>query len=261
MKYIDIETGDNYPIIKSAIPGQSLRLIEKTDVIRLFKQYGVVLIRGFSVDQQSFNEMTSQYCSGFVMNKLRGRATISKDGRTQSVNLSPVAFPLHPEMSQVPWRPDIAWFACTSPPSKNGETTLCDGIAIVRNLDHKTRSQLENRFFIYKKKATIDEFEFWTGRRTTSAQDLENPEIQTPYAFSIRNGELFKTFITPALYKPMFSDKLAFGSFLLFRRLLHNDLNSPKFEDESIIPDSLFRKKKRSLMILQLNISGKRTTY
>jgi hypothetical protein len=174
------------------------------------------------------------------MNKLQGRLVVSEDARTQSVNLHPVAFPLHPEMSQVPWRPDIAWFACSSPPSKHGETTLCDGIAIVDNLSKDARSRLENRSFLYRKKATADELEFWTGKKIPSAQEQGDYPNQQRYTFSTRDGVLYKTFITPVLYKPMFSSKLAFGSFLLFRRLLHKDINSPKFEDGSLVPDDLF---------------------
>lgn len=242
MKFVASEPDhDNcYATIRSNIASQSPGSIDTSEVIDLFKSYGTILFRGFDTNPDSLNELTSRFCSSFVMNKLRGRVAISEDGRTQSVNLHPVAFPLHPEMSQVPWRPDIAWFACLSPPSKNGETTLCDGIKIVDKLNEVIRSRLEHRSFLYRKKATLEEFEFWTGLKDPYTQDLDDPALGGPYRFSIQDGALLKSFTTPVLYHPMFSNKLAFGSFLLFRRLLHNDFNSPKFEDGSNIPNDLF---------------------
>jgi alpha-ketoglutarate-dependent taurine dioxygenase len=229
----------SYPVIRcgteKSITGTDVSVIQS-----LFIEFGVVLFRGFSFNQHQLNALTSQYCFAFVMNKQPGRQRVSGDGRTQSVNLSPVAFPLHPEMSQVPWRPDIAWFACASAPAYGGETTLCDGVAIADNLHEETRAYLETRSFLYKKKATNDECEFWTGITNPTAEKLKGVQDRSPFKFSIEDGVLFKSFITPVLYRPMHSGKLAFGSFLLFRRILHKKYNFPTFEDGSIVPDSLF---------------------
>jgi len=130
--------------------------VDKSTVIELFKQHGAVLFRGFLLTPDSLDALTSEYCSGFVKNITRGRIAISGDGRTQSVNVTPKAFPLHPEMSQTPWRPDVAWFACAYPPEQGGETTLCDGIALADHLPDKTREHLKLRTFLYRRKTVIE---------------------------------------------------------------------------------------------------------
>ena len=218
----------------------SLAMLDKSEVIGLFKQYGVILFRDFQVEQQSLNTMTSQYCSGFVMSKTPNRSCLSDDGRTQSVNLNANAFPLHPEMSQVPWRPDIAWFACANPPKTSGETMLCDGIALVDRLNPEIRRQLENRLLLYKREAEMAECEYILGIKNPSSEELEKPRNKRVFSFSIENDKLFRSFITPVFHKPMFSSKPAFGAFLLFRRQMYALLDYPTFGDGSIIPDEIF---------------------
>ena len=48
-----------------------------------------------------------------------------------------------------------------------------------------------------------------------------------------------RSFVTPGLYKPMFSEKLAFGNFLLFARYFHDYKQFPTFEDDSPVSDDL----------------------
>lgn len=229
-----------YPVISAATDGVVPAKVDYDEVKSLFMDYGVVLFRNFSFGQSELNALTSQYCSGFVMNKQPNRQQISGDGRTQSVNLDPSAFPLHPEMSQVPWRPDIAWFACAQPPKSGGETTLCDGLKIVDGMRGETREYLSGRLFLYKKRALPEECKFWAGVSDPSEESLKRQRVDSPFKFVIEGGVLFKLFLTPALYQPMFSNRLAFGSFLLFRRLLHNKKNFPLFEDGSIVPEGVF---------------------
>lgn len=233
------DTDHGYVEVRASRKHQDLNTLDRLEIIELFKVHGALLLRGFHVDQQSLNNLTSQYCSGFVKNKTGGRIQVADDGRSQSVNIGREAFPFHPELSQVPWRPDIAWFVCANPPGEQGETTLCDGIKMVDALDPDIRAYLDVQSFVYKKKAQMEECEFWTGLHNPSVEELEMPVNQTPFVFSIENGTLFKSYTTPALYKPMFSNKLAFGSFLLFRRFLHKKNDFPTFQGGSIVSDSI----------------------
>ncbi|HHJ16542.1 MAG TPA: hypothetical protein ENJ80_07580 [Gammaproteobacteria bacterium] len=236
---IEPDMGQAYARIISGIAGQSPADVDKKKVIGLFREYGAVLFRGFLLNQDTLNQLTAQFCSGFVTNTTPGRILVSQDGRTQSVNTSSEAFPLHPEMSQVPWRPDIAWFACASPPITGGETTLCDGIALANALPSELREMLEARSFLYKRRIDKRECEYWLGIKNPTAEDMERSSDIKPYRFSINNGIYYKSYQTPVLHRPMYSQELAFGSFLLFRRLMHKEYNYPTFEDESIVPDSI----------------------
>ena len=143
--------------------GAALGDIEAGDVIELFKTHGALLLRDFAYDLAGFRAFTGQFCCRFVRNESGKREQVSADGTTQSVNLGREAFPLHPELSRVPWRPDIAWFACAQPPASRGETLVCDGVATAAGLDADTRAYLATRSVLYREETPLGAFTDWLG--------------------------------------------------------------------------------------------------
>jgi len=232
----------NYATVCPQGDAHDFQGLETETVITLFKQYGAILFRGFQLDRKSFRQLAFRFSSNFIVNKARdgGREPVSADGRIQTVNLGNKAFPLHPELSTMPTQPDIAWFACASIPVIGGETLLCDGIKIVSRLQKQTKELLKNRSFLYKIKTTKKECEAWLGIKDPDAATLENLKDKAPLRFSIEDGEYYSTYITPALHKPLFSNELAFGSFLLFARQMQGWKNFPTFEDSTNVPDAMY---------------------
>ena len=229
----------NYATILADGQGKRLSELDDSVILELFKRHGAILFRGFSLDLQEFNAITSRFCSKFVFNESGGRKTITPDRRTQTVNLGQEPFPLHSELSREPWKPDIAWFACQTPPVSGGETVICDGLAVVPALSDQTRRLLDKSRLEHKITASPAECEYWLGTRNPNAETLRRLADKGPFEFGTSHGQYYRVFYTPVLHKPMFSDEPVFANFLLFARYYHNMRNFPTFENEIEIADDV----------------------
>lgn len=213
--------------------------IPEGEFIAAYKAHGALLMRGFSLDLDVFAALTQRYCSGSVFNESPGREVLERQRNIQTVNLGTEAFPLHPELSREPWKPDICFFWCMSPPTNGGETTVCDGVEIVRNLPREAYDALRRRRLRYTLPASPAVLQFWLGTPDPGEALLAGPPAHCPYEFSRVNGRIMRSFTRPALHKPMFTDELAFGNFLLFGRYLNGVRNFPTFENGELVGDAL----------------------
>jgi alpha-ketoglutarate-dependent taurine dioxygenase len=232
------EDSRNYLSIESD-DGAALEGLSDADIIPAFKQHGALLFRGFRFDLEGLSRFTARFCSRFVRNESGRRSQVSADGTTQSVNLGTEPFPLHPELSRVPWRPDIAWFACARPPSLEGETLVCDGVRIAESLAGTTRSALQGRSVLYTEETPMGAFTDWLGIAPPDDEVLARLSAESPFRFQRRDGRIFRQFARAFLHRPLFCDQTAFGNFLLFARYMLGTQEFPTFEDGSIIPDEI----------------------
>lgn len=213
--------------------------IPEDEFIAAYKAHGALLMRGFSLDLDVFAALTQRYCSSSVFNESPGRQMLEHRRNIQTVNLGTEAFPLHPELSREPWKPDVCFFWCMSAPTNGGETTFCDGVEIVRKLPREAYEALRHRRLRYTLPASPAVLQFWLGTPDPSEALLARPPADTPYQFSRVNGRIMRSFTRPALHKPMFADELAFGNFLLFGRYLNGVRNFPTFENGELVSDAL----------------------
>jgi alpha-ketoglutarate-dependent taurine dioxygenase len=208
-------------------------------VTTLYKQHGALLFRGFATDLDRFRGFAELYCVAAVFNDSRGRAVLDERHNIQSVNRGVAPFPLHPELSREPWRPDACFFGCLNPPSGGGATTLCDGVEIVRHLPEDARRAFEGRRLLYAQPAIPEELDYWLGTSDPTDAQLTAPPAHCPYFFWRTHDFIVRAFTRPALHRPMFSESPAFGNFLLFARYCLGTKDYPLFEDGSPVPDSL----------------------
>ena len=218
---------------------QALSTLSIAELIAAYKRYGAVLLRGFEVDLSEFRDLTKNLCVGSVFNESPGRLVIDREQNIQTVNLGYEAFPLHPEISREPWKPDICFFWCIKSPSKGGETTVCDGVEIVRRLPPAVKNAFSRRQLRYQQQATAAEIAFWLGSHEPDAATIANPPLHCPYSFERIDGEIHRYFLMPALHKAMFSDEPAFGNFLFFGRYFNRQRFFPTFENGEFVPDAL----------------------
>ena len=208
-------------------------------IIALYKLHGALLLRGFATDLDRFRAFAELHCATSTFNDSRGRTVLDEAHNIQSVNRGIAPFPLHPELSREPWKPDACFFACIAPPASGGATTLCDGVAIVRALPAEVRRALEGRRLLYVQPAVTEELDYWLGNSRPGDSELANPPAGSPYSFRRAQGMIVRAFSRPALHRPMFADDPAFGNFLFFARYLQGVRGFPSFEDGSIVPDAL----------------------
>ncbi len=227
------------PLVRIEAAGE--RTIEELpldEVIALYKQHGALLLRGFDADLDAFARFTRSLCPTAVKNESPGRVTIDQSGTIQSVNLGGDAFPLHPELSREPWKPDTAFFICMQPPVQGGETTVCDGVALAAALPPEVQRGLSGRRLVYAMPTWPELLDFWLGTPSPSDALLAAPPKTCPYEFRrMADGSIARLFSRPALHKPMFSDAPAFGNFLLFARFHNGRGDFPLLDDYTPVPE------------------------
>jgi alpha-ketoglutarate-dependent taurine dioxygenase len=231
--------GADAPYATLIATGEKLADIDEQIIVDLYKTCGAVLLRGFLVNMSEFRRFTTTYCPTSVFNESPDREVLDARLSIQSVNGGRDAFPLHPELSREPWKPDACFFWCIAPPTHGGETTVCDGVEIVKALSPETRNTLLSRRLVYAQPATPEVCEFWLGSSTPDDATLRSPPPHCPYSFTRIDGRIVRMFSRPALHKPMFSDEPAFGNFLLFARYHNGRVGFPRFDTGAVVPDEM----------------------
>jgi alpha-ketoglutarate-dependent taurine dioxygenase len=216
--------------------GETLASVSREWVRELYREHGALLLTGFSGGLEEFRQLAVDLCPVAIQNDSRNRITLVPTKDVQSASLGTLAFPLHPELSREPWRPDACFFYCVSPPLSGGMTTICDGVAIVRNLDPHLKETLASRRLKYMQAARAEELKFWFGVSEPDDAALADPPPHCPYRFERVEGQVVRVFTRPLLHRPMFTDELAFGNFLLFSRFLRGR-TFPLLDDGTPVPD------------------------
>ncbi|MCD9186665.1 MAG: TauD/TfdA family dioxygenase [Pyrinomonadaceae bacterium] len=129
-----------------------------------FHSKGWLLLRKFSPNIDDFVSFSntlgdnfSNYRSGFFSDRktFNGNETVmTATGDTQEF-----AIPLHGEMYYRSVRPRILWFYCQISPGKDGQTTLCDGEALYKNLSVETKEFFEKMPVRYRTRYTQSEWQ------------------------------------------------------------------------------------------------------
>jgi hypothetical protein len=220
-----------------ATPGQSILDIAPDTIERLYKAHGALLLRGFALDLAAVGAFAGRLCSASVTNDGgTKRQLLDRAANIQTVAGGAGAFPLHPELSREPWKPDVAMFACFDPPSNGGETIVCDGVALARALPPPIRAAYAGRRLLYRYPATPAVLAYWLGTETPSDAQLADPPAWCPFTFARTADGITRAFSRPALHQPMFASELAFGNYLLFARYKHKRSDVPLLDDGQRVP-------------------------
>lgn len=231
------QPGRPYALVAS-LPGERADDLTAGEVLALYRAHGAILFRGFDFDLPAFRAFTETFCSSSVFNESPDRLLLDDENNIQSVNGGLDPFPLHPELSREPWKPDACFFCCLNPPRAAGETTICDGVAIVDALPAEVRDGFAGRRLIYVQPAWPELLDYWLGTATPTAAQLARPPASCPYRFLDLKGRIVRAFTRPALHRPMFTDRLAFGNFLLFARYYLGRPAFPALDDGERVPDA-----------------------
>lgn len=225
-------------VLVEADDERSILDIDADEIVAHYKAHGALLFRGFGADVAQFRPFARRFCPTSVINESPGRQPIDPAANIHTVDGGTGAFALHPELSREPWKPDAAFFACLSAPSRGGATTICDGVALVRALPEEVRRGLEGRRLLYVKPTWPSLLAYWLGTPTPSDAQLASPPADCPYVFRRVEGTIVRAFTRPALHKPMFADAPAFGNFLLFARFNNGRADFPLLDDGRPVPEA-----------------------
>lgn len=206
--------------------------------LNVLKAHGALLIQGGAPDVAGFRAFTERLCSGSVFNESPDRLVLDEGGNIQSVNGGADPFPLHPELSREPWKPDVCFFHCLTPPAQGGETTICDGVEIVRRLPPALATEMARHRLMYPMGAPPEILRFWLGTDRPSDAQLAAPPPACPYRFVRDPDGIWRYFTRPLLHRPLFTDAPAFGNFLLFARDYLGRPDFPVLADGRAVPET-----------------------
>lgn len=233
MQVVPPQNGAPYALIEAG--SERLRDFDAEIALQALKAHGAALLRGFDGGMDDFRALTSALCSSEVFNESPARAIIDRERLIQTVDLGVDAFPLHPELSREPFQPDACFFWCLAPPSRGGETTVCDGVEIVRRMPASLRAAFEGRTLEYRQLATPEVLIYWLG--SAEPASLVSPYADCPYQFFVNPaGRIARSFTRPALTTPVFSEEPCWNNFILFAHYHLGMPNFPTFEGGEPIP-------------------------
>lgn len=116
------------------IPSVSYGPFDPGGVWKPLREHGVVVLRGAAGSPAAFEAATAPFAEYFRVHQDPARRGYNPADTTQSVTAGEEAIGLHAERAYLPGRPELVFFCCVTPPVRGGETTICDGAAIVDRL-------------------------------------------------------------------------------------------------------------------------------
>ena len=259
MPHIHLPVTGRPQVVIEAAEERVIADLDPVAIIDLYKSHGAILFRGFGVDVEHFGRFVLQFCTTSVTNESAGRRAIDADANIHTVDGGVGEFSLHPELSREPWKPDVAFFGCLSAPSCGGRTTICDGVALAREMSEPVRRALADRRLLYVGPTWPSLLEYWLGTVTPTDRQLAVPPEGCPYQFHrYSESGIVRSFSRPALHQPMFIGAPAFGNFLLFARFNHGRPDHPVLDDGSLVPEAWLQDIKATGDRLSVAISWQR---
>jgi len=274
---------EHFGSVIQAGAGDTLLSLDPAEFAQLFRQRGALLFRGFPGDSASFVEFTQRYSQNFSTYQGGGfrigflnRQSIGGDPTLLSTTGHTQGFPieLHGEMYYIKQRPELLWFFCANAPAKAGETTICDGVELLRLLSPEVRELFASRRVTYIRHLRSQEWQ-----TTYQTEDLEvvrqfcrenDMTLQVRADGSIETRFTCSPLITsPSLHQPAFINSIvqsyliewAVTSGWLQENIKGLQLEHPpivvRFEDGSRIPDKIIDEIREVSERITLNVSWK----
>jgi alpha-ketoglutarate-dependent taurine dioxygenase len=166
---------DDFGTIIRPSEGETLNDLDVEEIKQLCKSRGAVVFIGYRPDISAFERFTNRLCTDWqnyqggahekkVLNPESDGTILSTNfyfGKTQQ---SAFELALHSEMSYMKNRPAIVFFYVVRPAKTAGETMLCDGAAVYRELSPRTRELLTNKRIMYVRRTKPQGrmVRFWT---------------------------------------------------------------------------------------------------
>jgi alpha-ketoglutarate-dependent taurine dioxygenase len=220
-------------IITSSSTNNPLK-INKAKVKKLFKENGLVIFKGFKFNFQNIKTFSSKFTKVFANDTDRREKTSKKE--INSVDTGFEKMHLHSEASFSPSWPEILWFYCDTPPTKFGETTLCDGVELWNNLDSGLKNFLAENPLKFQLKIPINVY--FKKRKEWQINEIGVSECY------LKENFLYLNFTKFAINKTR-DNKIAVCSHIISHGI------EKKSTDPTILKTSLSNNKKIPLQIIK----------
>lgn len=125
-----------YRLITALQPGALLADLERSLVVPLMKDAGVLLFRGFATSLEQMSAFVERHSGRVTLDP--ARAFHAKNVQKVDAGFEPLG--LHCENGVAPGAPDYVWFYCQRAARVASQTTVCDGVRVWETLSDETRA-------------------------------------------------------------------------------------------------------------------------
>jgi alpha-ketoglutarate-dependent taurine dioxygenase len=216
----------------------SILELDKEEIISLFKSNGILLFRGFDVDVDIFKEFTNLLSIDFI-NYAGGafsRRVINGDQTLLSVNDFKSEIKLHGEMYYQYNIPLMLWFFCANPPSKDGETTVCDGRQFFNEISSSTKELFSKKKLKFS--VRISQEDWQKKYQTDNLNQLEQMCQKNKTHLTVNDDQsILLEYISSAIIPSRCGKYRVFINSLLPTKQLNPKILN--FEDDSEIPEEV----------------------
>jgi alpha-ketoglutarate-dependent taurine dioxygenase len=212
------------------------------------REHGAVLLRGAAFSPAAFEAATAPFAECFRVHQDPTRRGYNPADTTQSVTAGDDAIGLHAERAYLPGRPELLFFCCVTPAGSGGETTICDGAAIVDRLSSEDVRALDAMTLTWH--STLDKPRW---RRLYHTEDpalaatlfsasiaIHGEKARTRYWFDDRET-LHVDYHAPALIAGRIGGRKAFANYLLLAALEPSGPRATQ-ADGNPVPSELLRR-------------------
>jgi len=218
---------DSRAVLVKGAPGESLSGLDRAEVIRLFKERGLLLFRDFEVNSSLFCKFTQLYGESFGRIGGTLRASAGEAGSLFEVTEGDGDLDFHAELGHSPSRPDIIWFWCLQPAETGGETRLLDGSEFPDQLTRAERDCFgRNRLkYSHRMPEIMWKSFFGVETREDCATYLSRAEGVRDVSFNGQGVLTFK-YLVPAIRKTKFGGLDAFANSILILTRKYEEVES-----------------------------------
>ncbi len=215
---------------------QSILQLPAQETLGYFKEFGVVLFRGFDIDYAQMKTFAEKFSSRFILDKERRVI----DPRNQFVTLVDPGMHYvspHCENANSPFRPDVIWFCCGVPASQGGETLFWDGVRVWQELSEELQELFVAKNIRYLQKFPAADWKHFLGAGATLVDVKRTLNGIPGLSYTINEDQSISIeYVCSAVVKTKYGHQDAFANSLIAE--YKNPRGIVAFEDGSPIPST-----------------------
>ena len=235
---------------------KSLADIDRNEIVKIFENKGIILFKNFNIAKDQIVKFTDLFTLQYA-NDANRREIRFENPKLHNVDPGKMEMPLHSEASYSPSWPEIVWFYCRLAPKKSGQTTVCDGRSIYKNLSQKTKNFFLSNQIVYKLKIPYEK----NKNNKNNSEEIklkpwyiENPGV-TDCFIDFKNKEIHLKQKRYAVVETRKSNKVSFSNHLQIILDRDPQVLGSSLEDGSKIPDDIMSEVKKVSDRLTININ------
>ena len=237
--------------------GQKILDLPRNEIIQLFEKYGVIIFKDFGKISDNILEFSNKYTLSYANDAQRREKKMGSD-KLHGVDEGNLEMPMHSEASYSPAWPEIIWFYCNLAPKNSGQTTVCDGQSIYKNLNASEKKFFLENQILYDLKIPYGEeiFKNKNSKNKLKPWHIDHPGVKDCFINFSKKEIVFKL-KRYAINKLNYTDKLAFVNHLQI--ILNRDpqVLNITMENGKKVPPKIMKKVKKVSDDLTVDINWK----